>query len=191
LTLYKIKRITKYENWKDSNLKCKFAFLKQWKTVYFQTSITHRFTLAWRNPTSSSCPKLRDFIIDIVAVKKGILAQTWVIELTIALHYVLTLQMIYWFGMWAIKHMDIKSWPAEEKFSYQSSTRRYFWFPKRSESYDTFGVGHPQLLFRRSGMAIASNLKGEFNKHHIAIIGDASILQVWLLKVKSRGSYWC
>jgi 1-deoxy-D-xylulose-5-phosphate synthase len=24
-------------------------------------------------------------------------------------------------------------------------------------------------------MAIASNLKGEFNKHHIAIIGDASI----------------
>jgi hypothetical protein len=45
------------------------------------------------------------------------------------------------------------------------------------------------FYFGSSGMAIASNLKGEFNKHHIAIIGDASILQVWLLKVKSRGSY--
>jgi 1-deoxy-D-xylulose-5-phosphate synthase len=39
--------------------------------------------------TSSSCQELRDFIIDIVAVKEGHLgANLSVIELTIALHYV-------------------------------------------------------------------------------------------------------
>ena len=50
-------------------------------------------------------------------------------------------------------------------------------FPKRAESeYDTFGVGHSSTAISAAlGMAMASNLKGETNKHHIAIIGDASI----------------
>jgi 1-deoxy-D-xylulose-5-phosphate synthase len=49
-------------------------------------------------------------------------------------------------------------------------------FPKRSESvYDTFGVGHSSTSISAAlGMAIASQLKGE-NRHHIAVIGDASI----------------
>jgi len=49
-------------------------------------------------------------------------------------------------------------------------------FPKRSESvYDTFGVGHSSTSISAAlGMALASQLKGE-NKHHIAVIGDASI----------------
>lgn len=50
-------------------------------------------------------------------------------------------------------------------------------FPKRSESvYDTFGVGHSSTSISAAlGMAIASNLKGDFDKQHIAVIGDASI----------------
>jgi len=50
-------------------------------------------------------------------------------------------------------------------------------FPKRSESiYDTFGVGHSSTSISAAlGMAIASNLKGDFQKQHIAVIGDASI----------------
>jgi 1-deoxy-D-xylulose-5-phosphate synthase len=45
-------------------------------------------------------------------------------------------------------------------------------FPK-SESDDTF-VGHSSTSI--SGTRYnSSNLKGRFNKHHIAIIGDASI----------------
>ncbi len=50
-------------------------------------------------------------------------------------------------------------------------------FPKRSESkYDTFGVGHSSTSISAAlGMALASNLKGETQKQHIAVVGDASI----------------
>ena len=49
-------------------------------------------------------------------------------------------------------------------------------FPKRSESeYDTFGVGHSSTAISAAlGIAIASKLQG-LEKHHIAVIGDASI----------------
>lgn len=52
-------------------------------------------------------------------------------------------------------------------------------FPKRSESeYDSFGVGHSSTSISTTlGMAIASKLKGDFEKHHIAVIGDASYCQ--------------
>jgi 1-deoxy-D-xylulose-5-phosphate synthase len=50
-------------------------------------------------------------------------------------------------------------------------------FPRRSESiYDAFGVGHSSTSISAAlGMAIASNLQGDFDKQHIAVIGDASI----------------
>src|SRR5690606_18489834 len=50
-------------------------------------------------------------------------------------------------------------------------------FPKRSESeYDTFGVGHSSTAISAVlGMAIASKIKGEVEKQHIAVVGDASI----------------
>ncbi|HKJ05898.1 MAG TPA: 1-deoxy-D-xylulose-5-phosphate synthase, partial [Flavobacteriaceae bacterium] len=50
-------------------------------------------------------------------------------------------------------------------------------FPKRSESkFDAFGTGHSSTSISAAlGMAIASTLKGEVNKQHIAVIGDASI----------------
>jgi 1-deoxy-D-xylulose-5-phosphate synthase len=49
-------------------------------------------------------------------------------------------------------------------------------FPRRSEIYDAFGVGHSSTSISAAlGMAIASNLQGEFDKQHIAVIGDASI----------------
>ena len=42
--------------------------------------------------------------------------------------------------------------------------------------YDTFGVGHSSTSISAAlGMAIASKLKEDFDKHHIAVIGDASI----------------
>ena len=50
-------------------------------------------------------------------------------------------------------------------------------FPNREESeYDAFGVGHSSTSISAAlGMAIASSLKGEKYKQHIAVIGDASI----------------
>ena len=42
--------------------------------------------------------------------------------------------------------------------------------------YDAFGTGHSSTSISAAlGMAISSNIKGDFNKHHIAVIGDASI----------------
>jgi len=46
-----------------------------------------------------------------------------------------------------------------------------------SESkYDAFGTGHSSTAISATlGMAIASQIKGEDHKQHIAVIGDASI----------------
>ncbi|MCK5402062.1 MAG: 1-deoxy-D-xylulose-5-phosphate synthase, partial [Flavobacteriaceae bacterium] len=42
--------------------------------------------------------------------------------------------------------------------------------------YDAFGVGHSSTSISAAlGMAIAAKLKGDLKKHHIAVIGDASI----------------
>ena len=86
--------------------------------------------------------------------------------------------MIYWFGMWDIKPMVIKSLQAEKiVFIPTDSFGGISGFPKRAESiYDTFGVGHSSTSISAAlGMAIASSLKGETEKQHIAVIGDASI----------------
>ncbi|MFV8353081.1 1-deoxy-D-xylulose-5-phosphate synthase [Flavobacterium sp. XS2P14] len=123
--------------------------------------------------------ELRDFIIDIVAVKEGHLgASLGVIELTIALHYVFDTpnDLLIWdVGHQAYGHKILTG--RRENFHTNRQLGGISGFPKRSESnYDTFGVGHSSTSISAAlGMAIASNLKGEFSKHHIAIIGDASI----------------
>src|SRR5690606_4178985 len=50
-------------------------------------------------------------------------------------------------------------------------------FPNRAESeYDTFGVGHSSTSISAAlGMAIASKLKGEENRRHVAVIGDGAM----------------
>jgi 1-deoxy-D-xylulose-5-phosphate synthase len=123
--------------------------------------------------------ELRDFIIDVVAVKEGHLgASLGVIELTIALHYVFDTpnDLLIWdVGHQAYGHKIL----TERKAIFH--TNRQFngisGFPKRSESiYDAFGVGHSSTSISAAlGMAIASNLKGDTEKQHIAVIGDASI----------------
>jgi len=122
--------------------------------------------------------ELRDFIIDVVAVKEGHLgASLGVIELTIALHYVFdtTNDLLVWdVGHQAYGHKILTE--RKDNFHTNRQLGGISGFPKRSESvYDTFGVGHSSTSISAAlGMAIASQLKGE-NKHHIAVIGDASI----------------
>jgi 1-deoxy-D-xylulose-5-phosphate synthase len=123
--------------------------------------------------------ELRNFIIDIVSVKEGHLgASLGVIELTIALHYVFNTpeDLLVWdVGHQAYGHKILTG--RREKFHTNRQLHGISGFPKRSESiYDTFGVGHSSTSISAAlGMAIASNLKGEYNKQHIAVIGDASI----------------
>lgn len=123
--------------------------------------------------------ELRDFIIDIVSVKEGHLgASLGVVELTIALHYVFNtpVDLLVWdVGHQAYGHKILTE--RREIFHTNRQLGGISGFPKRSESiYDTFGVGHSSTSISAAlGMAIASHLKGDFNKQHIAVIGDASI----------------
>lgn len=122
--------------------------------------------------------ELRDFIIDIVSVKEGHLgASLGVVELTIALHYVFNTpkDLLVWdVGHQAYGHKILTG--RKSIFHTNRQLNGISGFPKRSESeFDTFGVGHSSTSISAAlGMAIASQLKGE-NKHHIAVIGDASI----------------
>ena len=123
--------------------------------------------------------ELRQFIIDIVAVKEGHLgASLGVVELTIALHYVFNTpdDLLVWdVGHQAYGHKILTG--RRDLFHTNRQLKGLSGFPNRSESiYDTFGVGHASTSISATlGMAIASQLKGDFNKQHIAVIGDASI----------------
>jgi 1-deoxy-D-xylulose-5-phosphate synthase len=123
--------------------------------------------------------ELRSFIIDIVSVKEGHLgASLGVVELTIALHYVFNTpdDLLIWdVGHQAYGHKILTG--RKGNFHTNRQLGGISGFPKRSESiYDTFGVGHSSTSISAAlGMAIASNLKGDFEKQHIAVIGDASI----------------
>lgn len=123
--------------------------------------------------------ELRDFIIDIVSKKEGHLgASLGVVELTIALHYVFNTpeDLLVWdVGHQAYGHKILTE--RRDVFHTNRELNGISGFPKRSESiYDTFGVGHSSTSISAAlGMALASQLKGEVEKQHIAIIGDASI----------------
>lgn len=122
--------------------------------------------------------ELRSFIINIVATKEGHLgASLGVVELTIALHYVFNTpedELIWDVGHQAYGHKILTGRKAI--FDTNRQHNGISGFPKRSESsYDAFGVGHSSTSISAAlGMAIASQLNGK-NKHHIAVIGDASI----------------
>ncbi|RZW49497.1 MAG: 1-deoxy-D-xylulose-5-phosphate synthase [Flavobacteriaceae bacterium] len=123
--------------------------------------------------------ELRDFIINIVATKEGHLgASLGVVELTIALHYVFNTpyDLLIWdVGHQAYVHKILTG--RKDKFHTNRQFGGISGFPKRDESeYDAFGVGHSSTSISAAlGMAIASQLKGESDRHHIAVIGDASI----------------
>lgn len=124
--------------------------------------------------------ELREFIINIVATKEGHLgASLGVVELTIALHYVFNTpeDILVWdVGHQAYGHKILTG--RKDIFHTNRQLGGISGFPKRSESnYDTFGVGHSSTAISAAlGMAIASRLKGEVAKQHIAVVGDASIV---------------
>ena len=123
--------------------------------------------------------ELREFIINIVAVKEGHLgASLGVVELTIALHYVFNTpndQLIWDVGHQAYGHKILTG--RKNIFHTNRQIDGISGFPKRDESiYDSFGVGHASTSISAAlGMAIASQLNGNNTKQHIAVIGDASI----------------
>ncbi|MBW3518265.1 1-deoxy-D-xylulose-5-phosphate synthase [Flavobacterium sp. NKUCC04_CG] len=123
--------------------------------------------------------ELRQFIIDVVSVKEGHLgASLGVMELTIALHYVFNTpvdKLVWDVGHQAYGHKILTG----RRAVFETNRRKngLSGFPKREESeYDTFGVGHSSTSISAAlGMALAAQIKGDFERQHIAVIGDASI----------------
>ena len=123
--------------------------------------------------------ELREFIITIVATKEGHLgASLGVVELTIALHYCFDTpydQLIWDVGHQAYPHKILTG--RRDTFHTNRQFDGISGFPKRSESkYDAFGTGHASTAISAAlGMAMASRIKGDEKKQHIAVVGDASI----------------
>ncbi len=125
------------------------------------------------------CNELRNFIIDIVSVNGGHFgASLGVVELTVALHYVFNTpyDLLVWdTGHQAYGHKILTG--RREVFHTNRLYQGLSGFPKRSESlYDTFGVGHSSTSISAAlGMSVASKLKDEKDRHHIAVIGDGAL----------------
>lgn len=123
--------------------------------------------------------ELRDFIIEIISKKEGHLGSSLgVVELTIALHYIFDTpdDLLVWdVGHQAYGHKILTG--RRDVFHTNRDLEGISGFPKRSESvYDPFGVGHSSTSISAAlGMALASILRGDIERQHIAVIGDASI----------------
>jgi len=125
------------------------------------------------------CRELRDYIIDIVSVNGGHFgASLGVVELTVAIHYVFNTpfdQLVWDVGHQAYGHKILTG--RKDVFHTNRIYKGISGFPKRSESeYDTFGVGHSSTSISAAlGMAVASRIKGEKERQHIAVIGDGAM----------------
>ncbi|REK00645.1 MAG: 1-deoxy-D-xylulose-5-phosphate synthase [Bacteroidetes bacterium] len=125
------------------------------------------------------CKDLRDYIIDIVSVNGGHFgASLGVVELTVALHYIFNTpydQLVWDVGHQAYGHKILTG--RRDVFHTNRIYKGISGFPKRSESeYDTFGVGHSSTSISAAlGMAVASRLKNEKDRQHIAVIGDGAM----------------
>lgn len=125
------------------------------------------------------CDELRQYIIDIVSVKGGHFgASLGTVELSVALHYVFNTpddQLVWDVGHQAYGHKMLTG--RRDQFHTNRIYGGLSGFPKRKESkYDTFGVGHSSTSISAAlGMAVASRLKNENERQHIAVIGDGAL----------------
>ncbi|GGG99401.1 1-deoxy-D-xylulose-5-phosphate synthase [Parapedobacter pyrenivorans] len=125
------------------------------------------------------CGELRQYIIDTVSIHGGhFAASLGVVELTVALHYVLNTpydQLVWDVGHQAYGHKILTG--RREVFHTNRILGGISGFPNRSESeYDAFGVGHSSTSISATlGMAVASHYKGETDRQHVAVIGDGAM----------------
>lgn len=123
--------------------------------------------------------EIREHIIEVISCNPGHLASSLgVVELTIALHYVFNApydKLIWDVGHQAYPHKILTG--RRDAFKTNRKLNGISGFPKMSENeYDAFGVGHASTSISAAlGMAVAAQLKGESNRHHIAIIGDGAM----------------
>src|SRR5690554_5047914 len=125
------------------------------------------------------CGELRQYIVDTVSTHGGHFAASLnMVELTVALHYVLNTpydQLVWDVGHQAYGHKILTG--RREVFHTNRVLGGISGFTKRCESeYDTFGVGHSSTSISAAlGMAVASHYKGETDRQHVAVIGDGAM----------------
>ena len=125
------------------------------------------------------CNELRQFIIDNISVYGGHFgANLGVVELSVALHYVFNTpddQLVWDVGHQAYGHKILTG--RRDNFHTNRTHGGLSGFPKRNESiYDAFGVGHSSTSISSAlGMAVASALDHNYQRQHIAIIGDGAM----------------
>ena len=123
--------------------------------------------------------ELRKEIIKTLSTGEGHLGSSLgAVELSVALHYCFDTPsdvLIWDVGHQAYVHKMLTG----RRSSFKSLRKKngISGFPKREESeYDTFGTGHAGTAISAVlGMAISAKLQNK-KRHHIAIVGDASIV---------------
>ncbi|MDA8948368.1 1-deoxy-D-xylulose-5-phosphate synthase [Flavobacteriaceae bacterium] len=121
---------------------------------------------------------LRQAIIEALAKGEGHLGSSLgTVELSIALHFVFNTpkDLLIWdVGHQAYGHKMLTG--RKDSFDQLRQQGGISGFPKRDESpFDAFGTGHAGTSISAAlGMALSAQLQG-VKKHHIAVIGDASI----------------
>ena len=154
--------------------------------VYIPADIRH-FSLTELRQLAG---ELRHFIINEVATKEGHLgAGLGVVELTIALHYVFNTPediLVFDVGHQAYPHKLLTG--RRERFATNRQWGGLSGFPKRQESeYDPFGTGHAGTsLSAVLGMATAAVLQENFQRKHVAVIGDASFVNGMALEALNQ-----
>ena len=125
------------------------------------------------------CEELREQIIDECAENPGHLgASLGVVELTVALHYVMNTpydNIIWDVGHQAYGHKILTG--RRHIFNKNRKYKGISGFPKMSESeYDSFGTGHSSTSISAAlGMAVAAEQQGKYDQRTVAIIGDGAL----------------
>ncbi len=125
------------------------------------------------------CNELRQYIIDVVCEHPGHFgASLGVVELSVALHYAYNTpydQIVWDVGHQAYGHKILTG--RRDRFHTNRRLNGISGFPNRFESvYDPFGVGHSSTSISAAlGLAVASKLKKEPERHVVAVIGDGAL----------------
>lgn len=125
------------------------------------------------------CQELRQDIIEEVSVNPGHFASSLgVVELTVALHYVLDTphdRIVWDVGHQAYGHKILTG--RRDQFYTNRKLGGIYPFPTPDESeYDTYTCGHASNSISAAlGMAVAAKHTGHDNRHVVAVIGDGAM----------------
>jgi 1-deoxy-D-xylulose-5-phosphate synthase len=136
---------------------------------------------------------VRQCIIQVASTNGGHLASPLgAVEITIAMHYVYDFPTDH--VIWDVGHQAHAHKILTGRFERFDTLRRkggISGYPSRNESeFDCFGTGHSSTSISAAlGMAAASELKGEEDRYHIAVIGDGAMTGGMAFEALSHGGH--